>query len=127
MNDAPLAAAHGTEVERPLRLLHPFGRGERADPKLFDAQEPVIIGVEAQPRMMVGRQPQRLHGQELERQPHLGLVGQYQIDVRAGKFHDQIGIFQVRMGVRAVQDLVLHVQIHVVEDGVEKLLEARAG
>ena len=46
MNDAPFAAAHGIEVERGVRALHLFGGGQRAHAQFFDAQQPVVVGVE---------------------------------------------------------------------------------
>ncbi len=93
MNDAPLAAVHGAEVEWPPGLLHSVRRGGRAQPQLLDAQQPVIIGVEAQPGVMLGSEPQRLHGQKFQRQQHLGFVREQHVDVRPREFHQNIGIF----------------------------------
>jgi len=48
MYDAALAAAHRTEVERPARLFHTLGGGHGAQTKFLDAQQPIIVCVEAQ-------------------------------------------------------------------------------
>src|SRR5579864_816025 len=55
MNDAPLTAVHRIEVEWPARLLHLLGGGHGAQPQLLDAHHAVIVRVEAQSRMMLGR------------------------------------------------------------------------
>ena len=112
VDDAPLAAVHRIEVERPARLLHLFGGGHGAQAQLLNPQHPIIVGVEAQQRMMLGRHAQRFHGQKLQRQQQFRFVGQQQIHVRAGELHQQIGIFQIGMQMLAFQDFVFDIQVH---------------
>ena len=123
MNDTPFAAIHRTEVKRPARLLDPLGRRCGAQPQFLDPQHSIIVGVEAKPRMMIRRKPERLHGQKFERQQHLGFVSQQNVDVGPGEFHQNIGRFQVGMRIGPIQEFVLDIQIHVVENQVQELFQ----
>ena len=76
--------------------------------------------------MLVGRYVERFHGEKLERQQHFGLVGQHQIYFRTGKPHHQVGIFEIRMRVRAFQNFILYIQIHIVQHDIQELLDLRA-
>src|SRR6266850_6315596 len=55
MNHAALAAIHGIEPEGSARALHFFGRRSRAQPQFFDAQSAIILRVERQARVILGR------------------------------------------------------------------------
>ena len=111
-------------MERAARLLHSLRRRHRAEAKLFDAQQAVIVGVEAQARMMVGRQAQGLHGQEFQRQQHFRLVAQHKIHVGTGELDHQVRILEIGMRMHTLQDLVGHVEVHVVQNRVQELLDA---
>jgi hypothetical protein len=126
MNDAALPAAHGIEVERPLRLLHPLGRSRGAEPQFLDAHHAVVVGVETKPGVILRRHAQRFHGQKFERQQHFGLVSEQKLHFRTGEFHHHIRIFEIRMGVHALQDFVLDVHVHIVQYDIQELLDARA-
>ena len=93
-----------------LRFLHPLGRGQRAHAQFLDAQHAIVVGVEAQPRVFLGRHPQRFHGQLLQRQQQFGFVRQQQIHVGAGEAHQQIRILKIRMQRFALADFVVQVK-----------------
>ena len=76
--------------------------------------------------MILGRHAQGFHGQKFERQQYFGLVGEQKLNLRTGELHHHIGIFEIRMGVHALEDLVLDIHVHVVERDVQEFLDARA-
>ena len=124
MNNAPLAAVHRVEVKWPARLLYFFGRGDRAQAQFFNPQHPVIVGIEAQSRMMLGRHAERFHGEKLHRQHQFSFIRQQQIHVRARELHQQVRIFQIRMQMLALENFVFDIEIQMVEYHVQEILNA---
>lgn len=127
MDDAPFAAAHRVEVEGPVGAFDAFGRRDGAQAQLLNPERPVIVGVETQQGMVLGRHAQSFHGQKFERQQNFGLIRQQKIHFGAFEFHQQIGIFQIRMQVLAFQDFERQIQVHIIEDHFEKIRYALAG
>src|SRR5262249_27422447 len=123
MNDSTLAAVHRAEMERDLRFLHALGCRQGAHPQLFDAQDAVIVGVEADARMLVWRHPQRFHGQLLQREQQLGFVGEKQIDVAAAKTDQQIRVLEIGMRRLAFTDRVIEVKTGKTEYVIQEFFD----
>lgn len=101
MNDAALAAVHRIEAERLARRLYFIGRDLRGHAKLFDAQRPIIVGIECNARMIVGVHAQSFLGDVFESQKKLGAIAQDEVDIVAMKLDDQIRGFEVRVALIA--------------------------
>jgi hypothetical protein len=102
MDDAPLTAIHGIEPEGSTAMLHPLGGRERAQAQFFHAEQTVIVRIERESRVIVGRQPKHLHREMFQGKQKLGAVGQEQIHIGAVESHDYIGgleIVRARIGV----------------------------
>ncbi len=126
MNHTALAAVHRIEPKRLRRALHLLGGSIGAEAKFGDPQHPEIVRVEGKARMVVIRDPERLHRDVLESQEEFGLIRQKQFDVRPFKFHHDLGIFNLRVSGISRFDLIFDVEIRVVQDHVEKIFDARA-
>jgi len=106
MDDAPLAAVHGAEVERLAGFLDTLGRGEGAHAQLFDAQNAIVVGVKTDARMVFVRHAQRFHGQLFERQQELGFVAEEQVDVGPAEADHDVGILKIGVRRFALADRV---------------------
>lgn len=127
VDDAPLAAVHRIELERDACLANFFRSRSSAHAQLFDPQKPVIIGVEANPRMLFARHAQHFHGQLLERQHGFGLVGEKPLDIAACKTNQKIRRFEILMRSLAGYDLEHHVESGKGQYPIEKTFDLRAG
>ncbi len=126
VDDAALAAVHGVEAEGLGGALHLLGGGGGAEAEFGDAQHAEIVRVEGEARMIVVGNAERFHGDVLQSEEQLGLVGEEQFDVGAFEFDDDLGVLDLRIAGIAGFDLILDVEVGVVEDHVEELFYARA-
>ena len=99
VDHAPLAAVHRVEAERRARVFDFLGRGHGTDAELGDTQCAIVVRIEGNARMIVRVQPQRFLRHQLERQQQFGAISQQQIHIRAGEFHQNVGIFEIRIGM----------------------------
>ena len=113
-------------MEGHARPLHLVGRGERADPKFLDAQHSIVVRVEAQPGVFLGRHAQHFHGELLKSQQELGFVLEQQVDVRTGKLNDDVRVFEVRVALFALRHFELQLETRVFENGPEKRIDPRS-
>lgn len=127
VNDAPFAAVHRIELERNASFANFFGGRSRAHAQLFDTQQPVIIGVEANAGMLVARHPQHFHRDLLERQHRLGFVGEKPFHIAAGKSNQKIRRLEILMRSLAGYDLELHIETGKGQNTIEKTFDLRAG
>ena len=125
MQDAAFPAVHGVEAERDAAALHPLGRRQRAQPQLFDAQHAVIVGVEAQPGVILRSHLQHLHRQQLERQQKLGFVREEQLDIRPRELHHHIRILEIGMAGLAFADLEFELEAGFGHHLAQELVRAR--
>ena len=125
MDDAPLAAVHGAEVERDARFLDALGRRQRAHPQFFNAQDAVIVGVETNAGMFLRRRADRFHRQLLQRQQQFCFIGQQQFDIRPGEADHQVGIFKIRVRRLALRNREIEIEVRQIKNRVEKILNAR--
>ena len=125
VHDPALPAGHRIEAEGHAGAPDLFGRRGGAQAQLFDAQHAIVVGVEAQPRMVLRGHAQHLHGEVLERQQQLGAVGQQQIHVRAGELDHDFGVLELGVGVLRVDDLELHTEAGTLEKRPEKRIDFR--
>ncbi len=110
----------------PVRLTFLGGR-HCAETQLLDAEKAVVVGVEGYARVVLARHTERFHGHVLEGEQKLGAVGEQKIDIGAGELHDEVRRLDVAGLRRGFQNLVLEIEIGVIEDGLEKVLDLRAG
>src|SRR5581483_4086620 len=61
-------AAHGIEVKRYAGLLHFVGGSQCTHAKLFNTQQPIIVGIEGNQRVIFGWKTQSFHGEVLQRE-----------------------------------------------------------
>jgi len=66
---------------------------------------------------------QHLHGEVLEGQQQLGLVLQQQVRLRTTEAHNDIGIFNFRIGRGALNEFIIDIDINRVEQNVEKVAD----
>ena len=105
MNDTAFAAGHWAEVERLAGLFHTVGRRNRAHAQFFNAEQTIIVRIEAQQGMCLRRHPQHFHREVLEGQQRLRFVGQQQVNIGPAELDDDLGIFKIRVSVHARSDL----------------------
>jgi len=105
MDHPPLAAVHGAEPERNARSLNPLrGRG-RAHAQLLNTQQPVIIRIERQARMVLAWDTQGFHRDVFQSQQKLCPIAQQQIHIRTAKLHHHVRIFYLWIGRMARKNL----------------------
>ena len=85
-------------MERLASLLHALGGGNGAEPQFFDSEQAVIIRIEAEQGMVLGRNAEHLQRELLQSEQQFAAIRQKQVDVVARELHDDVGIFQ--FGVR---------------------------
>ena len=76
MDDAAFTAVHRIKPERFGRALHLLRGSIGTEAKFGDPQHPEIVRVKRKPRMVVVRDPKRLHRDVLKSQEKFGLVRQ---------------------------------------------------
>ena len=127
MQDAALAAIHRIELKGDLRLQDLLRDGQRTHPQFFNPQQPMIVGIEAQARMLVAWDAQDFHGQMLEGEHDFRLVRYQSIDVLAGEANNQIGSFEGMVRALAISDIKRDIQSGKRQDSVEESFDFRTG
>ena len=74
VDDAALAAVHRIEAEGLPRALDLLGHGRGAHAQFLDTQQPVVVGIERNARVILGGHAQRLHSHMLQCQQQFGAV-----------------------------------------------------
>jgi hypothetical protein len=123
MNHTPLAAVHGIEAVGGIALPDTSGNSKRAKPEFFLAEQPEVVGVKAQERVLVGGHPQHLLRQLLKRKQGLTLVSHQVGDVRALELNDQGRSLEISLYLVAVVKIEVDVEIGCVKDAVEEILD----
>ena len=118
MDDAALAAAHRVEMKWRAGSLYTLRGGGSAQSQLLDSQDPEIVGVEAQQRVIFTVIGENLHRQMLEREQHFGPVLQENIDVRPAESNHHIGVFEIGMSVRPFGHLKLQLEPRRADQGL---------
>ncbi len=126
VDNAAFAAVHGVEAEGLGGTLYFFRGNSGAHAELRDAQHAEVIGIEGEPRMIVIRDPERLHREMLESEQDFSFIDQEEVDVGPFELHDNLGIFNLGVGGIALFDLVFDVEVGVVQDRIEELFYAWA-
>lgn len=127
VDDAALAAVHGREAEGLAGGFDAFGCDLRGHAKFFDAEGAVIVGVEGNPRMIVGVHAERFLGNVFEGEEKLGAIAEDEVDVFAVEFDDEIGSFKLGIGLVAGFEGEGKIETGVGDDSPQKFLNARAG
>lgn len=112
MQDPAFAAVHGIKAERLLRGLHAFGGLRGARPQFLDAEQPVVIRIEADAAVILGRYVKRFHGEVFERQQYFVFVGQQLGNVLAVELHADIGVLKLRVDRLVFHHLVADIEAH---------------
>ena len=123
MDNAALAAVHGIEAEGLAGVLDLLRRGGGGKAELGDAERAVIVGVEGELRMVVGRHSQRFHGDVLEREKQLGLVGEQEVGIGPAELHHDFRILDLGIGRFAFGDLIFEIEVRIVQNGIEEFLD----
>jgi hypothetical protein len=74
VDHASLTAVHRVEAEGLARVFNFLGGGGSTQAKLRDAQHAVVVRVEGEARVILGRHPKSFHGDLFEGQQELGFV-----------------------------------------------------
>jgi hypothetical protein len=126
MHHPALAAVHGVEAEIRARVLHFFGRRQSADPKLFNANGPIVVGIESNPRMIVGMHSQHFLRDQFQGEQQFGAIRQQHFHVFALKFDEEIGVFKLRIAGIAGLQPESQMKARAVDDLPEELLNPGA-
>jgi hypothetical protein len=85
VQNPPFATVHRVEPERLAGAFHALGCLLSAGAQLFDAQHPVVVGVEDDAVMVLAGQMERFLGEMFEREQYFGLVRKQVADILAGE------------------------------------------
>lgn len=126
VDDTAFTARHGAEPEQHLALFHFFCRSLCAQTKLSNTHHAMVIGVEAEPVMVIGWDSERFHRQKFERQKQLRFIGEQEIEILAMEADHQLGVLNV--GVRIITRLHLEAQIeaHRADHSAKEIFDAGA-
>lgn len=118
MDDAALAAAHRVEMKWRAGSLYTLRGGGSAQSQLLDSQDPEIVGVEAQQRVIFSGDAENLHRQVLQCKQHLSAIFEENIDVRPAESNHHIGVFEIGMSVRPFGHLKLQLEPRRADQGL---------
>ena len=121
MDETAFAAAHRAEAERSLRLPDPLANRERPNSQLLLAQEAIVIGVEAEQGVLIRRHFENFLSELFQSEESLALVVHQEFEIRTGELDDERRLLKVAARLFAIQDLVLDVEVHGIEDCVKKI------
>jgi len=97
MENTPLAAVHGAEVEGRMCFLNALRSRHRAHPQFLDAQHTMVVRIEAQQRVLFRSHTQCFDGQLLHCQQQFRLISEQKIHVLAAETHQDIRILEIGM------------------------------
>lgn len=123
MDDAAFAAAHRAEEEGLETFLHARGGSLCREAQFFNAQQAIVVRIENDQRMIFMRQAEHLHGEVLESQQQLGLVGQQQVGFRTAEADYDIRIFNLGVGGSAFHKFVVDIDVDGVQQDVQKIAD----
>ena len=115
MQNAALAAVHRREQEGLATLLHPLRGGGGAHAQLLNPQTAIVVRVEADQRVILGRHAQHLHGEMLQSQQQLGFVLQQHFGVITDEVDHQFRILEVLDALIRVRKVGVEVEAHIVD------------
>jgi hypothetical protein len=127
VDDAALAAVHRIKAEGLTRRFHFIGRDLRGHAELFDAQRAIVVGIEGDARMIVGVHAQGFLRDVFESEEKLGAIAENQVDVVAVELDDEVGSFEVGVGLVARFQFESEVESRVGNDLPEELFDPRTG
>ena len=99
MDNAAFAAGHGIEVEGHVGALHLFGSDDGAHAQVFDAQQTIVVGIEGDERMILGRKVHGLHREVLKREQEFASVGEKQFDIGSREVDGDFGVLYFGMRI----------------------------
>lgn len=127
MDNAAFAAVHGREAERLTGAFYVFSGHLRRHAQFLNAERTVVVGIERNPRMIVGVHAQRFLRDVFERQQKLGAIAQQQVDVFALKLDHNVRAFKLRVALVARFDGELQRETGIVNYLAKELLDPWSG
>lgn len=118
VDDPPLSAGHRGKEKGLLALFDLCASRLSRQAQFFNPQQPEVVRIKHDQRMILVRQPQHLHRQMLQRQQQLCLVLQQQIRFRTTKRNYYVGVLNVRVGRCPFPKFVIDIDIDSVQHQV---------
>jgi hypothetical protein len=126
MENSPLAAGHRAKPERLAGTTDLVGSRGRAQAKLLDAEQAIVVGVEPKPGVVFGRIAKDLHRQVFEREEKLSAILEEIVDVGARESDDNVGVLDFSVLTVVVRDFELQVEPRFFQNGLKKSLNTRS-
>lgn len=126
MENSPLAAGHRAEPERLAGTTDLVGGRGRAQAKLLDAEQAIVVGVEPKTGVVFRRNAKDLHRQVFEREEKLGAIREEIVDVGARESDDNVGVLDLSVLTVVVGDFELQVETRFFQNGLKKSLNTRS-
>ena len=127
VNNAPLPAVHRAEVERLMRFLHAFGGSLRAHAQFLNAQQAMVIRIEADAGVLFRGHSQSFHGELFQGQKKLGFIAQQEVHIGTTEANHQIRILKIGMKVLAFAHFEIQIEPSEPEGILQELFNAWTG
>ena len=127
VNQTTFPTIHRIKPEIVARMLHTLSRIQRTAAQFFKPQGTIVVGVERNPRVIVGMHPEQLHGHQFHRQQQLCLVGEQHVDVVALELYHQIRVLKLGVALVSRTNLERQIKTSVGDDLIEERFDARSG